>query len=115
MHCKFHVSVELVPKSEHVPSFVNTGSDEGVDRRVRERVVFHCPVSGCPIVAVDYDPDKQTPKLCRICRKKTAATTSSMCAECGRTYRATLPEPKRKRSWVRTADPHTPRLPVARP
>jgi hypothetical protein len=98
MRCSLHVGTELVRRKEHVPTFVSTGTDgEGGDRRTRERDTFRCPVPGCIIVAVDYDPQLKTPLLCRMCRKTTLLGTSSLCPECGRKYRAAHPEQKRKR------------------
>jgi hypothetical protein len=117
MKCRFHICVEMVSKKEHVPSFVNTGSDEGVDRRMRQRVSYYCPVPGCKVVAIDFDPDKTTPVYCRICHEAPVLGYSSMCGPCGKKYRAKLPPSKRKRVDYRvySADKHSPRLPVARP
>jgi hypothetical protein len=96
MKCRLHVSIELVPRKEHVPLFVSTGTDgEGGDRKLRERVVYHCPISGCPVVDVDYDPEVKTPTLCRLCRKVALTGTCSLCPECGKS--AAHPEQKRKR------------------
>jgi hypothetical protein len=111
LHCKYHVGVALVALTEHTPTFVTTGNDTEVERKDRRRIILHCPVPKCPVVAIQHDPDKIDPFVCRICKKATVVGTS-LCIECGREYRKTLLDYKRKRQGASTADPRRPRLQV---
>jgi hypothetical protein len=111
MHCRLHVSVELVPHKEHVPMFVATNeeSHHSKTRSERERIILRCPVLGCTVVDVLYEPNRTDPTLCRICHKKSVVGTS-LCGRCGRKYRASLPTPKRQHVSRASADPYRARL-----
>ena len=113
MKCRLHVCVDLVPHEEHVPTFVSTGTDgEAADRKLRTRVTLKCPVLGCSVVDVLYDPERKTPTLCRICRRVSVAGSDSMCPKCRSKYNAEHARPKRKHVSRASADPYRPRLQV---
>jgi hypothetical protein len=113
MKCRLHVCVELVPHEEHVPTFVSTGTDgEAADRKLRTRVTLKCPVLGCSVVDVLYDPEKKDPLKCRICKRVSVMIRGALRYSCGPKYRARHPKQKRHHVSRGTADGHGPRLSV---
>lgn len=87
MKCRYHPGIEMIEEKQVTPFFAALAGED--DTRRRTRRALHCPVPGCPAVAIDYDADLRLPNLCRVCRTVKVLTPGALCPGCGKNYRDT--------------------------